>query len=177
MQMDHLKRGFFGYRKESVYRHIAEMEAEFSKRLMEKDAQAKQKEEELLGRIAALEAKVQSAEDECERHRSSQAAISGALLSAQAYADRLREQTLQEEEGARRRIAEREAEQARELDGYGEMLGRLRRSIHDLLEEMDGQVKGIQQEWELIDCQPAALGQEPPHQVMTLFQRKSAQGE
>ena len=37
MNLDNLQKGFFGYKKSSVYEYISSMEEEFSERLLEKD--------------------------------------------------------------------------------------------------------------------------------------------
>ena len=46
MNLDNLQKGFFGYKKSSVYEYISSMEEEFSERLLEKDEDTKKKEEE-----------------------------------------------------------------------------------------------------------------------------------
>ena len=42
MQLDELKKGFWGYQKEGVFQYITAREEEFSRRLLEKEAQADQ---------------------------------------------------------------------------------------------------------------------------------------
>ena len=42
MQLEELKKGFWGYQKEGVFQYITAREEEFSRRLLEKEAQADQ---------------------------------------------------------------------------------------------------------------------------------------
>ncbi len=58
MKLSELKKGFWGYQKESVYHYIALLEEEASERLMEKDAQAAREKERAEKRIRELEASV-----------------------------------------------------------------------------------------------------------------------
>ena len=55
MNLDNLQKGFFGYKKSSVYEYISSMEEEFSERLLEKDEDTKKKEEEYKEKIRQLE--------------------------------------------------------------------------------------------------------------------------
>ena len=46
MQLNELKKGFWGYKKESVYRYIVAIEESTSEKLAEKDAKLTQLEEQ-----------------------------------------------------------------------------------------------------------------------------------
>ena len=80
MRMEELKRGFWGYQKEGVYRCITSMEEEFSARLMEKDAALAKLEEQYQARVRELEEALARAQEENRAQSRSQAAISEALL-------------------------------------------------------------------------------------------------
>ena len=86
MRMEELKRGFWGYQKEGVYRCITSMEEEFSARLMEKDAALAKLEEQYQARVRELEEALARAQEENRAQSRSQAAISEALLRAQLLA-------------------------------------------------------------------------------------------
>ena len=55
MQLEEMKMGFFGYQKSAVQQYLANQEAEFSKQLQEKDAQAEQAVQQAKKRIEELE--------------------------------------------------------------------------------------------------------------------------
>ena len=55
MKLDQLKKGFWGYKKASVYEYITMMEEEFSEKLAEKVTEQKTQEEQYRTQIAALE--------------------------------------------------------------------------------------------------------------------------
>ena len=42
MRLDEIKRGFWGYKKDSVYQYVALMEEDFSAKLLKKDEQLKE---------------------------------------------------------------------------------------------------------------------------------------
>ena len=108
MQLDELKKGFWGYQKEGVFQYITAREEEFSRRLLEKEAQADQAlqraqtrvqelEQEAVdawSRVRALEQELQSLREERDALRKQQAMVADALLDARAYAGRLREESL-----------------------------------------------------------------------------------
>ena len=171
MRMEELKRGFWGYRKESVYRCIASMEEEFSRRLLEKDAKAAQAEEQLQWRIAELEEELRSLQAERDARRREEASISDTLLKAQAYAERLRAETRQLEDQARERLEREAARQAAELDASRERISRLRAAFRSLLEELDRQAEPLELQAEALQEAPhtAALfpqAEEQPAQVV-----------
>ena len=55
MQLDELKKGFWGYQKEGVFQYITAREEEFSRRLLEKEAQADQALQRAQTRVQELE--------------------------------------------------------------------------------------------------------------------------
>lgn len=165
MRMEELKRGFWGYQKESVYRCIASMEEEFSRRLLEKDEKASRAEEQFQARIAELAAELKAAREACEEQRRSHTSISDTLLKAQAYGQQLREETFHQEEETRRDIQRTAERQRAELAAYQEKLERLRGMFRTLLDELDGKAAMLEQ-------QLKAAGDAAPQPTMSLFQRK-----
>ena len=143
MRMEELKRGFWGYTRESVYRCITAMEEEFSARLLEKDAAVTRLEEQYQGRIRELEESLAQVQREGEAQRRDQATISEALLNAQEYARGLREETQRQEEEVRRELDAQIQRQRRELEAYQGELKRLRETFQALLEEMDGRMEAL----------------------------------
>ena len=150
MRMEELKRGFWGYQKEGVYRCITSMEEEFSARLMEKDAA-----------LAKLEEALARAQEENRAQSRSQAAISEALLRAQDYAQKLREESQRQEETVRRDIAARAHRQQRELDAYQGELDRLRQTVRTLLEELDSRTGAVQGKLELLRAEAPEVPEVP----------------
>ena len=87
MQLEEMKMGFFGYQKSAVQQYLANQEAEFSKQLQEKDAQAEQAVQQAKKRIEELEQA--SADNWARVHRLEQE-----LQSLQAELDGLRQSIL-----------------------------------------------------------------------------------
>ena len=161
MRMEELKRGFWGYQKEGVYRCITSMEEEFSARLMEKDAALAKLEEQYQARVRELEEALARAQEENRAQSRSQAAISEALLRAQDYAQKLREESQRQEETVRRDIAARAHRQQRELDAYQGELDRLRQTIRTLLEELDSRAGAVQGKLELLRAEAPEVPEVP----------------
>ena len=161
MRMEELKRGFWGYQKKGVYRCITSMEEEFSARLMEKDAALAKLEEQYQARVRELEEALARAQEENRAQSRSQAAISEALLRAQDYAQKLREESQRQEETVRRDIAARAHRQQRELDAYQGELDRLRQTIRTLLEELDSRAGAVQGKLELLRAEAPEVPEVP----------------
>ena len=100
MRLDELKKGFWGYQKESVYRYIASLEEETSKKLEEKDVQLKKVEGEIRQRLSELENALGEAQKENEAMRENQMVISATLLEAQRFAELLKEDSFRREREA-----------------------------------------------------------------------------
>lgn len=101
MRMEELQTGFFGYRKESVYQLIASMEENFSSKLMEKDAQHTKAMQDAQIKIAELETELRTVRAEHLSSRKDQDMISDTLLDAQAYAQKLRAESISQEQQLR----------------------------------------------------------------------------
>lgn len=69
MKLDQLKKGFWGYKKASVYEYITMMEEEFSEKLAEKVTEQKTQEEQYRTQIAALEKELSRVRKELEEQK------------------------------------------------------------------------------------------------------------
>ena len=116
MQIKELKTGFRGYRKESVYRYIASLEEDFSRKLLEKDSQSAKTIAQFEQRIEELETELRALKKENEEQRNRQMMIANTLLEAQAYAARLQAETLRQEQEAQKLIEEEAQKQYQELE-------------------------------------------------------------
>ena len=110
MRLDELKKGFWGYKRDSVYQYVALMEEDFSAKLLEKDGQMKKAVEAVRQEAAqAAEQAQKGAADLVEQaKRESGRAIEQARLQA-AEAEKAAEQTREELARALRRVSELEA--------------------------------------------------------------------
>ena len=104
MRFEELKKGFWGYQKESVLRYIAAQEESFSQRLLEKDDHAKQAVLQSQARIQELEQEVRELREELAQLRRHQDQIPNALLDARASAQALRDQANAQEQIARENL-------------------------------------------------------------------------
>ena len=91
MRMDELKRGLFGYKKDSVYHYILSVEEKASARVAEKEARLAELEAEMKRQIAGLEATVTALQKENAALQENQSMVLSTMMEAQRYADQLRE--------------------------------------------------------------------------------------
>ena len=66
MNMDCLKKGFFGYKKESVYQYFITIESEYSAQMKKKDEENKQEADRYLERIHRLEKELEETKKQME---------------------------------------------------------------------------------------------------------------
>ena len=150
MQIKELKTGFRGYRKESVYRYIASLEEDFSRKLLEKDSQSAKTTAQFEQRIEELETELRALKKENEEQRNRQMMIANTLLEAQAYAARLQAETLRQEQEAQKLIEEEAQKQYQELEGYGKKVKDIRDSFASLLKELDREAEKFEQRAEAL---------------------------
>ena len=130
MEKPTLKSAFFGYSKTSVCEYIARISEEFSKKLMELNADHKKEREELNARIATLE-------QELAEYRRAHANISATLLEAQEHAEELKTQAEAENQRLRAENAERNAAQQKRMEAYKAEVNELRIGLSLFAEETD----------------------------------------
>ena len=172
MQLDELKKGFWGYQKEGVFQYITAREEEFSRRLREKEAQADQAlqraqtrvqelEQEAVdawSRVRALEQELQSLREERDALRKQQAMVADALLDARAYAGRLREESMAREEDARAQLRCALDRDLAELSGYRNKISALRLALQSALEGFDRRSEELERQAEVLaSASPSGL--------------------
>lgn len=162
MRLEELKKGFWGYKREDVFRCITEQEEAFSQKLLEKDVQAEQAEQRARERIQELEQQVCSLQEELARLRDQQDYIARAILDARASAEALKAETRAQEEAARETVRRTLEEELVELEGYREKIGELHVFIRTTLETLDGQVQDLEQQVEKVS-------EAAPARNLTLF--------
>ncbi len=162
MRFEELKKGFWGYQKESVLRYIAAQEESFSQRLLEKDDHAKQAVLQSQARIQELEQEVRELREELAQLRRHQDQIPNALLDARASAQALRDQANAQEQIARENLRRALEADLSELAGYRERIQSLGKAIREALEQMEQQSQALQ---EAAD----GLAQENPSGNLQLF--------
>lgn len=111
MEKKLLKNGLFGYSKTSVCEYIAEVNEEFSRRLLEANEEHRRERMELKERIQALEA-------ELGEYKQVHGDITTALLEAQQHAAELKRQAEAEDRRVRAENAERQQAQTDRLKEY-----------------------------------------------------------
>lgn len=166
MQLENLKKGMFGYTKESVLRYISTMEEDFSAKLVERDVQSKKAAETYTRRIQELEAALDGLKKEYEAQQGRQLMIADTLLEAQRYAAQMKAETEQRELELRQQLEKEAARYHAELDRYGAQVRELRERFHTLLRVMDQKAETMKDE-----IVKAAEGAPERHGM--LFQRKT----
>ena len=165
MNLDQLKKGFFGYKKTSVYEYISSLEEEFSNKLLEKDSLNQKKEEEQLSKIQKLESELKETKQQLDTLRSEQMMIGSTLMEAKRYAERLKIEAEEEKEKAHQQLEHDLAQSREELEHYHAQINTLKEAFANLLHDMDKNVKKL-------DIQVQTLKEESPRRNMTLFERK-----
>ena len=180
MQIQELKRGFWGYSKESVYHYIADLNEAFSARLMEKDQKVETATKELREQNQQLGAQVKELQTENRQLREKQLFVSDSIIDAKDYAAQLKAQALHKEQAFCHQLEERMKEENSRLDGYAQSISRVREQISQLLQNFDLELELMQEAAQNLE-QPqlgpglSGLGEEEPSpsdQNMSLFQRK-----
>ena len=136
------KNSFWGYNKADVCTYIASMNEEFSRKIVEKDAEHAEEVNALKQRIEALEAENLELE---RNHRQ----ISNTLLDANAFATELREKAVAEDARMREENAARNLAQTARIEQFGRKIDEIRDAIHSFLKTIDGE---LEKESETIDA-------------------------
>ena len=141
MRMDELKRGLWGYKRDSVYHYIVSVEEKASARLTEKDTLLEKAEEEAQRRVSELEAVIASLREENASLRENQATVFSTMLEAQKYAEQLRTDSERQRQQAQEQLAAAVQQKSRQLDCYQEQIHQLRAAIRELLKDFDGRLE------------------------------------
>lgn len=165
MELDKLKKGFFGYKKASVYEYIVFLEEEFSAKLMEKDAQNKANEEQYLSKIQQMEEELKELRQKCDTQHGEQTMIAATLVEAKRFAEQLKQESAAKEEEAWKKFEKELKEKYRELKMYQDQIADIRKGFLEALRAMDEQLQEVEGTVE-------AAKSECPGRNMTLFERK-----
>ena len=165
MELEKLKKGFFGYKKESVYQYIASVEEEFSSKLMEKDEQLKKNEELYLSRIHILEEELKDIKRQYEKQKGEQSVVAATLIEAKRFAEQLKKETEAKANEARKQFESDLYKKHQELKRYQEQIVNLRNTIFNVLNDTDGQMESFEEEIKNIK-------EACPGKNMSLFERK-----
>ena len=163
MRLEELKKGFWGYQKDAVFRYITEQAEAFSRSIKEKEALLERTDRQAQVRIQELEQENRSLKEEVERLREQQDHISQAILDARASAEALKAESRAQEEAARDTVRHALELDLAELAGYREKVAELRKAIQTALGSMEEQAEEIEQQAE-------ELFEAAPTGNLTLFQ-------
>ncbi len=170
MEIDQLKRGFWGYQKDSVYQLVSSMEDKFSTTLLEKEEEIKKKEEMYLSRIHTLENELLETKQKLENHVTHQDMISMTLLDAKRFAQTMQAEAEEKQKAEMEKFYEDLKQKKKELLHYQKSISDLREKVRETLNSMDMQIQG------LTDTAEETM-QSAPCGNMSLFERKSESGE
>lgn len=141
MRMDELKRGLWGYKKNSVYHYIVSVEEKASARLAEKDARLEKIEEDAKRQVSELEATIKALREENASLRENQAAVFSTMLEAQKYANQLRADSDRQMQQFQRQLAATVQQKNRQLESYQDQIHQLRTMIQEILKDFDGRLE------------------------------------
>ncbi len=165
MTLDHLKKGFWGYQKSSVYEYVTALEGDFSQKLMEQEAKARDSETQYQERVRQLEEELTTLRQQYEAQQAEQRMISSTLIEAKKYAETLK----QEADAAAQ--AERQAWE-RELEQMHKALNQYRLQVRTLREQFSTMLQALDDQVEDFDQQAQATASDCPGRNMNLFHRK-----
>ena len=163
MRLEELKKSFWGYQKDTVFRYITQQEEAFTQKLAEKDALRERMDQQAQSRIRELEEENRAMKEELGRLREQQDQISRAILDARASAEALKAESRAQEEAARDTVRHALELDLAELAGYREKVAELRKAIQTALGSMEEQAEEIEQQAE-------ELFEAAPTGNLTLFQ-------
>ena len=163
MRLEELKRGLWGYKKDAVFQYITEQEEAFSQKLMEKEVQAQQADQQAQARIQSLERENRELREELGLLRERQDQIAQAILDARASAEALKKESREREEEARAQVRQTLEKELGELDLYRQRVAALRESIL-------GTMAGLEQKTVEMEQQVERLYGDSPAGNLTLFQ-------
>lgn len=141
MRMDELKRGLWGYKKDSVYHYIVSIEEKASARLAEKDAKLEKMGAETKRQISELEAAIKALREENATLRENQTTVFSTMLEAQKYAEQLRADSDRQMQQFQRQLAAAVQQKNQQLASYQEQIRQLRTMIREILKDFDGSLE------------------------------------
>ena len=163
MRLEELKKSFWGYQKDAVFRYITQQEEAFAQKIEEKDALLERADRQAQTRIRDLEQENRALKEELGRLRKQQDQIARAILDARASAEALRVESRAQEEAAREAVRQALEQDMAELAHYREKTAELRRAIQTAMKSLERQAEELEQQTEeLYEAAPAGN--------LTLFQ-------
>lgn len=155
MHLEQLKKGLWGYRKDSVFQYIASQEEVFSQKLLEKDAQAEGAARQYQERIQALEEENRKLRQDLEEYRQKCDMISDALLDARSCAAQMKEESRALESEAQERIRQALEQELEQVAQYKEKVAALRCNIQATLAALDYKAAELEEQaQQLSDASP-----------------------
>lgn len=145
MDITMLKSGLWGYQKAGVCAYIAEINEEFSRKLMETVGNCEQKEKALTEKVAALEA-------ENERLREERDRVTKIITDAAQFSEGLRRDAEAEDKKFRDSNEKYQTGQRHRIGQYCAAIDEIRGSIHRLLEQFDAELSGAEGDLISVDC-------------------------
>ena len=137
MISDNLKKSFYGYSKESVYEYIAELNEEFSERVLKNDAEHN-------ARIRSLEETINQLKNENLELKRRESAITSALIEAQQYAKALKIQALKAHKEQVKDTEEKHAEARARINAIMEDITGFEKDIAASLEKIKADLQAFE---------------------------------
>ncbi len=169
MRLDELKKGFWGYKKESVYQYIAAMEDEAARKLVQQQEQAEKEADKAQKRICELEEALKIFREENKALYQDQIHISETLMEAQKYSRKMNEETARRAEEANKEMETAFQVHRDRLEEYGKKVGKLGRVLRELLEDMEAETEHMEEEIGKVKEQAPAHG-------LAVFPKKPGNG-
>lgn len=144
MDITELKSGFWGYKKSYVCEYIAEMNEQFSKKLMETIKYYDRQIEELNVKINRLEAENSALQKECSN-------ITQIIVDAKQFSDELRAKAEAEDKEFRDRNINYNNEQMQRINTYCMGIDKIRDSMRTLMASIDIDLESKKEELSVLN--------------------------
>lgn len=134
MDITELKSGFWGYKKNNVCEYVAEINEQFSKKLMETIKEYDCQIRELQSKIAQLEQENAALQKECGD-------VTQVFVAAKKFSDELKIRAQKENKELRERNAEYSKEQLNRINALCFNINKIRDSVYSMLTAIDNELQ------------------------------------
>ena len=161
------RNSLFGYSKKSVVTYVADMNEDFSKKLMEKDLECTSAVQELREQLEQLRQENEQLRQESEQLRAGRQEVACALIDAKSFAAELKERAQEEDSAMRAENTARHQAELQRLRALSEHVDDLHGALRAVIEKMDAELSqyraqcaSVQTEYSTVELSP-----EEPHEA------------
>lgn len=141
MKISDLKKGLWGYQRESVYQYIAALNEEFSQKLLEKEEEHKSVIQELREKNAVMENELETMRMENNEYRKLRFSVSDSILDAQNFAARMKDETQRTQQDLRNQMEAHLARKRTQLEERIVEMDEFQKALRTMIENIDASIE------------------------------------